>query len=342
MKAHLLLPVFWLVLCGGQAFAQRYKGPPAPPKIEDLPCIPIDTIPTHDPETQVIVYSNNTWSYYRPALNRYDELPVYTQNWDTSHVFAYRNIELSDLPEKINLRLIDSLGQFKCPVRGDVSSKYGRRRNKNHNGVDIPLKRGEPVYATFDGKVRYARYNTGGYGYLVILRHANGLETWHGHLSKLNVRVNDYVKQGQVIGFGGNTGRSRGNHLHYEVRYCDQTFDPEFLIDFPTGRLKDLDFALHRSYFNIRSRASEILEDIDDEETLLPGSLLAQADDSTAVRAAMPPRSQDREHVYHTIVRGDMLSKLALKYKVSVDQICRLNNIKRTTILQLGRRLLIQ
>ena len=106
---------------------------------------------------------------------------------------------------------------------------------------------------------------------MVIVRHENGLETWYAHLSRINVAVNDYVKSGQVIGFGGSTGRSRGPHLHFEMRYCDQTFDPEFIIDFQSGQLRYQTFALEKKFFNIHSRASEILEEDDDDFMMLAG-----------------------------------------------------------------------
>ena len=266
MLKNLILTVC-LFLCLTRVDAQRRKpaGPPAAPHLEELPQRPLDTLPTDDPETKVILYSNNTWSFYRPSLRTLDSLPVYAQHWDTSQVFAYKSIEYADLPPVIDLKIVKNLSEFTPPVVGNVLSKYGPRRRRNHNGVDIPLKVGEPVRAAFDGRVRYAKYNTGGFGNLVIVRHPNGLETWHAHLSKLNVQVNEYVKTGQVIGFSGNTGRSRGPHLHFEMRYCDQTFDPEFIIDFPTGCLKYQTFALEKSFFNIHSRASEILEEDDDE-----------------------------------------------------------------------------
>jgi len=312
-------------------------------KIEDLPRRPMDTIPTADPETKVIIFSNNTWEFYRPDMSRLDDVQAYKSNWDTATIFSYRNIELTDMPQVVELRLIDSISQFCVPIHGKVFSKYGPRKRRSHNGVDIPLKTGEPIMASFDGKVRYAKYNSGGYGYLVIVRHPNGLETWHAHLSKLNVQPNDYVKTGQVIGYGGNTGRSRGPHLHFETRYQDQSFDPEFLFDFENAQLKYQTFALERSYFNINSRASEILEE-DDYDFDIPGDLLAEADDSTAIRVIEKPKPAPSTTgaVYHTITSGDMLGKLAIRYGVSVDQICRLNNITRTTTLNLGKKLRIK
>ncbi|MCD7969169.1 MAG: peptidoglycan DD-metalloendopeptidase family protein [Alistipes sp.] len=325
---------------------------PAAPALENLPKIAIDTLPTQDDDTKIIIYSNNTWSYYRPGFgDDLKDLPVYSENWVTEEVFAYRNIQISDLPQTIDVNLIASLDDFHIPITGKVFSKYGRRGRRNHNGVDIPLKIGEPIYATFSGRVRYSKYNTGGYGNLIILRHENGLETWYAHLSKSNVEPGEFVKAGQIIGYGGNTGRSRGPHLHFEVRYCDQTFDPEHLFDFEQGQIKYRTFALERSYFNINSRASDELEDHDFEEyaSLVNSdgeeissedilNYIAQGGNGGSKSASL----DEGDAVYHTIVSGDILGKLAQRYGVSIDQICRLNNIQRTTILQLGRRLRIK
>lgn len=336
------------VICGGSVYAQSRKPSTTyvSPKLEDLPRRPIDTIKTADPETKVIIYSNNTWEFYRPDMSRLSVFKTYRVNWDTTSVFSYRNVELHDLPDVVNLKLVDSLSEFSPPIVGNIFSKYGPRGRRNHNGVDIPLKVGEPILASFDGKVRYSKYNTGGFGNLVIVRHPNGLETWHAHLSKVNVKSGDYVKRGQVIGYGGSTGRSRGPHLHFEVRYQDQTFDPEFIFDFQRGELRNKEFALERRFFNIRSRASEILEEDDD---LLPGSgtdLLADTEHNSVAKAIAPPKPASTAPktgtIYHTIKSGDMLGRLAIKYGVTVDQICRLNNIQRTTTLALGRKLRIK
>ena len=328
-----------------------------PPKLEELPRIPVDTVDSGDPDTKIILYSNNTWSYYRPDMHLYDELPVYTDHWDTSQIFSYKSIELADLPDHLDLCLINHPSEFHYPIKGMVRSKYGIRKRRNHNGVDIPLSTGEPIHATFDGKVRYSKFNAGGYGNLVIVRHKNGLETWYAHLCRTNVEENEYVKAGQVIGYGGNTGRSTGPHLHFEVRYCDQTFDPEFLFDFPSGQLKTELFALEKSYYNIHSRASELLIE-DDEGFDFPDNdanlmLLAEMGDTTASQqllalavareqAAEQARREAAAAVYHTVASGDMLGTIAPKYGVSIDQICRLNNITRTTTLRLGRKLRVK
>ena len=324
------------------AAAQRRTTPPAEKTIEELPRRPMDTIATEDPETKVIIYSNNTWEYYHPALDRQlGELAVYRNNWDTASVFSYRNIELNDLPQLLELKMVDHLDEFCSPVQGKVLSKYGPRQRRSHNGVDVPMKPGEPVKAAFDGKVRYAKYNTGGFGYLVIIRHPNGLETWNAHLSKMNVKVGEYVKTGQVIGYVGATGRAYGPHLHFEVRYCDQSFDPEFIFDFERGMLRYQTFALERSYFNIHSRASELLEEDDRDDQEIANSLLAAADDSTVIRAAQP-RPANSGPLYHIVKQGDILGRIAPRYGTTITKICQLNGIDRNSTLRLGQRLRVR
>ncbi|CDN32287.1 M23/M37 family peptidase [Mucinivorans hirudinis] len=341
--------IFFAILLTCASQAQTRKRSSSVPKqrtIEEMPRVAIDTVTTADPETKVIIYSNNSWEFYHPAIKeRLADLDVYKYNWDTTQIFAYKNIELTDLPELIELRLIDSLVQYCAPATGRVSSKYGIRRRRNHNGTDLSLPLGVPFHATFDGKVRYAKWNSGGYGYLTIIRHPNGLESWYAHQSKLNVKPGDYVKAGQIIGFCGNSGRSRGNHLHFELRYKDQSFDSEFLIDFETGQLRYQTFVLDKKYFNIRSRASEILEE-DDYDADLPESLLADADETTIENVQSAPKPKPAQAttgaIYHTIVKGDNLGKIAIKYGVPIDQICSLNGINRSTTLALKRKLLIK
>lgn len=328
--------------------------------LEELPKRAIDTVATADPETKIILYTNNTFSYYRPTLDaKFADTQVYNEHWDTTQVFSYRIVQLADLPEELEIEVIGSLNDFCPPTVGRVSSKYGPRGRRSHNGVDVPLKNGEPIRAAFDGKVRYSKYNTGGYGGLVIIRHENGLETWYAHLCRRNVASGEYVKAGQVIGFGGNTGRSFGAHLHFEVRYCDQTFDPERLFDFEAGNIKYQTFVLDRSYFNIRSRETDLL--IEDEDLEMLGSLVKEdgteltseeivariqqaADAKLKEDAAKAGKTSGSSSgaVYHTVKSGDILGKISRKYGVSIDQICRLNNIKRTTTLRLGQKLRVK
>ena len=144
--------------------------------------------------------------------------------------------------------------------------------------------------------------------------------------------------------------------MHFEIRYQDQTFDPEFLIDFESGHLKYQTFALEKSFFNIHSRASEILEEDDtydlpllasnDSDTtsadILDQIAKAQQSQKKSTSTSKQPTLNSSNAVYHTIRQGDMLGKLAIRYGVSIDQICRLNGINRNTILRLGKKLRIK
>lgn len=106
------------------------------------------------------------------------------------------------------------------------TSNYGWRRRRMHRGVDLSLHIGDTIRAAFSGKVRLTRYERRGYGYYVIIRHGNGLETIYGHLSKFLVKPDQIVKVGEPIALGGNTGRSTGPHLHFETRYLGMDINP--------------------------------------------------------------------------------------------------------------------
>lgn len=100
-----------------------------------------------------------------------------------------------------------------------ISQGFGRTKYSSyHTGLDMPLRlNGSPIYASAAGVV-HQQYNRGGYGYLTIIDHGNGLETYYAHMSKFAVPNGTRVSQGQLIGYMGNTGRSTGPHLHFEVR----------------------------------------------------------------------------------------------------------------------------
>ena len=188
----------------------------------------IDTLTTENDAVQVILYSNNSWKYVRNRKIAKDST-IFEKYWDTTTLFPYREVDMSGMPKSVVIDLVDSLTSYHCPYQGSVHprGKYGPRRRRQHQGVDLPLKMGDPVYATFCGRVRISQYNKGGYGNLVIIRHDNGLETYYGHLSERMVEPGQWVEAGQIIGLGGSTGRSTGPHLHFETRYYGQSFDPE-------------------------------------------------------------------------------------------------------------------
>jgi len=118
-----------------------------------------------------------------------------------------------------------------APVPGVITSKFGRRRDPInsrpafHNGVDIRGRMGTDVKATADGKV-YELGHDEGMGRFVILDHKNGFRTSFGHLKKILVKRGEEVHRGQVIGLLGNSGRSTGPHVHYEVHHQKKLVDP--------------------------------------------------------------------------------------------------------------------
>ena len=161
----------------------------------------IDTLATDNDAVQVILYSNNSWKYVRNREIAKDST-IFEKYWDTTTLFPYREVDMSGMPKSVVIDLVDSLTCYHCPYQGTVHphGKYGPRRRRQHQGVDLPLKTGDPVYATFCGRVRISQYNKGGYGNLVIIRHDNGLETYYGHLSERMVEPGQWVEAGQIIG----------------------------------------------------------------------------------------------------------------------------------------------
>lgn len=290
----------------------------------DSPSAPIDTLDTEHQDIKVILFGDNTWQYHKtPGFMENND--VFNECWAESGADPYK-IEYSNMPDRWTIWLVDSLSHYHCPFQGDIypRGKFGPRRGRRHQGVDLPLRTGEPIYATFSGKVRISKY-WGAYGNLVVIRHDNGIETFYAHLSKRNVNTGDWVNAGDVIGFGGSTGRSTGPHLHFETRYKGYAFDPQWLIDFKTGDLRHRIFILKKRYFNIYSNYEQDFEDEfkNEEED--------KAED--AEKAAMK---------WHTVKSGDTLYRLARIYDTTVSNICKLNGISQNTPIKVGRKLRVR
>lgn len=153
---------------------------------------------------------------------------IFTSFWESQLVNPYGNSVT--IPDKKDI----DVSEYVAPISGRVTSNYGYRARfrRNHKGIDLALNVGDTVRAAFSGKVRLNRYERGGYGNYVVIRHENGMETVYGHLSKSLVKPNQYVKAGEPIALGGNTGRSTGPHLHFETRYLGIAINPAQIIDF--------------------------------------------------------------------------------------------------------------
>ncbi|GHT74926.1 peptidase [Bacteroidia bacterium] len=232
-----------------------------------------------------------------PADELYD-------SWNTEYVKAYAGV---DIPSEFK---IDVSG-FIMPVEGKITSNYGPRRRRFHYGTDLKLQVGDTVYAAFDGKVRVKQYERKGYGYYLVLRHPNGLETVYGHLSKFLVEQDEQVQAGQPIALGGNTGRSTGSHLHFEFRFLGQAINPGEIIDFEELCTKDDFYVFKKSESGKAYNSSS-------------GRYLAG--------------SSGKIH-YHRVRSGDTLYSIARKNGTTINKICKLNNIKPTTTLRVGKSL---
>ncbi len=275
----------------------------------------LDTLDTDDRYTKLVLYSDHTWQFLDLGHPKFDD-DDFEENWDNEAIHAYKGLSLDEVPDEITITLVDSIHNFVCPVVGNVRSKFAFRRRRPHKGTDIPLKVGDPVCAAFDGKVRVVKTTrqSGGYGNLVVIRHPSGLETYYGHLSRHAVKENDLVKAGDVIGYGGSTGRSTGPHLHFETRFMGQAFDPERLVDFASGQLRSDMFTIKKHYYSIYSHYGQ--------------SEKESADAS--------------KRKIHVIRSGDTLGALAAKYGTTVSAICRLNGFKQTRLLRIGERIIVR
>eukprot|EP00825_Cyclidium_porcatum_P042418 TRINITY_DN5800_c0_g1_i6.p2 TRINITY_DN5800_c0_g1~~TRINITY_DN5800_c0_g1_i6.p2 ORF type:complete len:210 (+),score=12.36 TRINITY_DN5800_c0_g1_i6:3-632(+) len=151
-----------------------------------------------------------------------------------------------------------------------------------------------------------------GYGYYVVIRHTNGLETVYGHLSKQLVSPDQVVKAGEIIALGGNTGHSTGSHLHFETRFLGIAINPALMFDFPNQDVVADSYTFRRS----GSKYDR------------PGS-----------SAIASSKSDDAEKVikYHKVHRGDTLSKVAKLRGVSISDLCQMNGLNKRSKLKPGQ-----
>lgn len=235
----------------------------------------------------------------RAEQSEYPALSLYP-NWNNQYVHAYGNAIIPDT------YTIDLTGFHMPTPSTKITSPFGPRWRRMHNGLDLKVNIGDTIVAAFDGKVRIVKCERRGYGKYVVIRHDNGLETVYGHLSKQLVEENQLVKAGEVIGLGGNTGRSTGSHLHFETRFLGIAINPIYMFDFPKQDIVADTYTFRRTQGSKRA-----------------GSHDTQVADGT-IR-------------YHKVKSGDTLSRIAKLRGVSVSTLCKLNRIKPTTTLRIGQ-----
>ncbi len=264
------------------------------------------------------------------------KIASYYSVWDTRSINPY-GINPKEFEDVVNLKLYDiSEGRnWASPLeKTRITSHFGWRWRRWHKGTDIDLETGDPVYAAFDGIVRISGSHSG-FGRTVMVRHYNGLETLYGHLSKVNFEPNTIVKAGDEIGKGGNTGRSSGSHLHYEVRYEGNPFDPENIYDFKStdkAQIRTQEFMLtSKVYDYLRGGASRPVVNTDPN----------QAEFDEGEEEEETPKYIEKK-VWYRVRSGDTLTEIARKHSTSIGEICRLNKISSYKKLTVGLRLRVR
>lgn len=270
----------------------------------------------------LLAYQNNisdqiklkeTFEYMDNMFKEEEEPEIDIYGWDSQLVNAYANAIVPDT------KVID-VTNFAMPTPGHITSPYGYRRRfrRMHKGIDLKVQIGDTIRAAFDGKVRLTRYERKGYGYYVVMRHENGLETVYGHLSRFLVKPDDYVKAGDPIALGGNTGRSTGSHLHFETRFMGYAINPAAIFDFENQTTHTDQFTFTKSSYT-QSRN------------------YAPAKKSTAKKVTASSGSSTVR-----VRKGDTLSRIAKANGTTVAKLCKLNGLTTKSKLSIGKRLRVK
>ncbi|SHK45154.1 LysM domain-containing protein [Fibrobacter sp. UWEL] len=185
-----------------------------------------------------------------------------------------------------------------------LGSPYGVRSHRLHRGVDVNVIMKEPIVAAYPGTVIMSKYNKGGYGHYVLVEHENGLQTLYGHLAKRTVKVGDYVYPGDIVGLAGNTGRSSGAHLHFEIRYGEVNIDPATVVNFPKWELQPGVDKLSK-------------KKVYDEHRKMQAKV-------------------KKENTY-VVKNGDTLTDVALWFNISEEAVIRINNLPLDKPIKVGQ-----
>lgn len=252
-----------------------------------------------------------------PAAQLYD---------DWSNRYAHRATQVPD-SFRIDLR------HFCMPTPSRVvTSNFGSRWGRQHKGLDIKVYIGDTIRAAFSGKVRVVKYEGGGYGKYIVIRHNNGLETIYGYLSKQLVAEDQTVRAGEPIGLGGNTGRSTGSHLHFETRLCGVALNPALMFDFRNQDVvSDFYVYIKSNYEHESAEATRLRGKVgnggynrDEVQGELANNSNANFDSSADMR-------------YHKVKSGETLASIAEKRGVTIDTICKLNHITKGKAVRPGQ-----
>lgn len=256
------------------------------------------------------------------------EFDIYTEGWESKHVNCYSGVSV---PQSA---VID-VSKFSMPHPGYITSPYGYRRRfrRMHKGVDLKINMGDTIRAAFDGRVRIKNFERRGYGNYLVIRHTNDLETVYGHLSGFIVEEGQYVKAGDPIAFGGNTGRSTGPHLHFETRYMGYAINPCAIFDFANQTTHTDTYTFDKNtYQNARNYSpaanSEYAKQYLKDNPVKP-----------YVRSSSNKSTAHASSATYRVRKGDTLSKIASRNGTTVARLCRLNGLTTTSKLSIGQRI---
>lgn len=230
--------------------------------------------------------------------------------------------------KNMTVALGDDWGAFCYPQQGNKISDYGQRSGKMHSGVDIKAMPMDTIRAVGDGVVRISKEYYG-YGNMVLVAHANGLETLYGHNTRNLVQPNDRVRAGQAIALAGRTGRATTEHLHFEVRVCGEYFDPNLLLDCDRRAIRQGDLIIAWSGGKPVAKNTK------------SGSSAIYAQSTEPIKPAQTATTSSTASS-HTVEKGDTLYSISRRYGLTVDQLCALNGLDVSVPISIGQQIKVK
>ena len=227
------------------------------------------------------------------------EPDIYTEGWESDHVNPYKNAVIPAIKDL-------DVSKYAMPVPGIVTSRYGYRPRfrRMHKGIDLRLSTGDTVRAAFSGKVRLTKYERGGYGFYVVLRHDQRVEV------------------GQPIALGGSTGHSTGPHLHFETRFMGIAINPEAIFDFENQ-------TTHTDVYTFNKNTYE------NSRNYSPSRYASS-------RSKGKYRSSSRGKATHKIRKGETLSSIAARNGTTVAKLRQLNGLGNSSNIRAGKTLRVR
>ncbi|MBQ6071919.1 MAG: peptidoglycan DD-metalloendopeptidase family protein [Bacteroidales bacterium] len=329
--------------------------------------------PPEQGQFQIAPYPEISEVYQIPAYDLYDRY------WDVAHLRS-RSLEIPFSNDRIMLILVQAANNpFAFPCSYDeVSQRYGQNGKQGfHPGVDLKVVHQTLVRNCFDGVVRMARYY-GDYGWMVVVRHYNGLETLYAHLDKLCVKPGQMLHAGDVIGQAGNSGNTKDYILHFETRFMNEFFDPNLLIDFENETLNKNTLVLTPEDFRPateveKTSATQAPSPVTEKpiQTPTPKSQpttnseshskpIANGQQPTAnsetqstanseslskpTANGQQPTAKTESSVaeYYTVQKGDNLYRISVKFHTTVDNLLKINNLPNADRITEGQRLRVK